>query len=533
MSQQSPVRVQLPSGQFKDALPSSFRYDLLLKIASGGMATVYVGGLSGAQGFRRIVAIKRAHPHLLEDPIFKSMLVAEAKMASLVRHPNVIGVHDVEETEGELLLVMEYIEGASLAQVIMAGTAASAIDAPIAMRIVRDACEGLHAIHLLRDDDGNPLGLVHRDISPQNILVGIDGMARVADFGIAKASAPQWAAQHTATGALRGKAGYMAPEYVETCNCDPQSDVFSLGVVAWEALTRRRLFKGSSDIETIKMIRSLVIPPPSSLVPELPAALDEVILKSLARDPADRWPTARAFGEGLEDALRKSNMVASHGAVEERMFTLFGEAMAARRAAIRSLMAVPQGRPVTMSEVLKVAQPVDGTPATSLSSAKEPKSSPNVALDVREESSASGASLDVPPQRKPKRLLALSSAALGVVVVALGMVAIGIAQSGPKVAAASAAVASAAPTVAPLESNSVAATTPPAPVAIESADSKSADSSKKNSSSKSTKRSATGPRIVTAPSAIATPPAPTPTATATTKVEPVITSNVPKNPYAP
>lgn len=531
MSEQSPMRVQLPSGQFKDALPSSFRYDLLLKIASGGMATVYVGGLSGAQGFRRIVAIKRAHPHLLEDPIFKSMLVAEAKMASLVRHPNVIGVHDVEETEGELLLVMEYIEGASLAQVIMAGTTSSAIDAPIAMRIIRDACEGLHAIHLLRDDDGNPLGLVHRDISPQNILVGIDGMARVADFGIAKASAPQWQAQHTATGALRGKAGYMAPEYVETCQCDPQSDVFSLGVVAWEALTRRRLFKGASDIDTIKMIRSLVIPAPSSIVPELSAALDEVIMKSLARDPADRWPTARAFGEALEDALRKSDMVASHGAVEERMRVLFGEAMSARRSAIRSLMAVPQGRPVTMSEVLKIAPAADVTPATNVNAGKEPKSSPNAALHVREEGSASGASLDVPPQKKPKRILALLSAALSVVVVALAMVAIGISQTAPKIAAATGGAASDAPHVAPPESNSPAATTPPTLGALADADSKSADSSKKNASSKSIKHSAAAPRIVTVASAITTPPPQSPTVT--TKVEPVITSNVPKNPYAP
>jgi serine/threonine-protein kinase len=532
MSQQSPMRVQLPSGQFQDALPSSFRYDLLLKIASGGMATVYVGGLHGAQGFRRIVAIKRAHPHLLEDPIFKSMLVSEAKMASLVRHPNVIGVHDVEEAEGELLLVMEYIEGASLAQVIMAGTTQSALDAPLAMRIIRDACEGLHAIHLLQDNDGQPLGLVHRDISPQNILVGIDGMARVADFGIAKASAPQWAAQHTATGALRGKAGYMAPEYVETCNCDPQSDVFSLGVVAWEALTRRRLFKGTSDIDTIKMIRSLVIPPPSTFVPQLPAALDEVILKSLARDPADRWPTARAFGEALEDALRKSNMIASHGAVEERMRVLFGDAMAARRAAIKSLMAVPQGRPVTMSEVLKVAPAADGTPATKMSSEKSPvpgKSSHISGVDVREESSGSGASLDVRPEKKPKRLLALSSAALGVVIVALGMVALGLAQHGPRAAAASSADPSAPATASaqPI----MAATAPPPSSQIELAASPPPDASKKNSSAgKGTKRSVAAPRASTVVAASATPPPPPPT---TPKVEAAPTSNIPKNPYAP
>ena len=425
----------------RDGLPSTSRYDLFLKIASGGMATVYVGGLSGAAGFRRIVAIKRAHPHLLEDPIFKAMLVAEAKMAALVRHPNVIGVHDVEELEGELLLVMEYIEGASLAQVIMAGTNRSAIDASIALRIIRDACEGLHAIHQLCDDDGQPLGLVHRDISPQNILVGIDGMARVADFGIAKASAPEWAAQHTATGALRGKTGYMAPEYVETCVCEPQSDVFSLGVVAWEALTRRRLFKGSSDIETIKLIRSLVVSPPSSLVASLPDGLDAVILKALARDPADRWPTARAFGEALEDVLSKTHSLAAHGAVEERMKALFGESMTARRAAIRLLQAVPPSRPV--SEVLLAAAPIGTTPATNVPSSKSPivmtlgsaKLAPSPAL-VHEESSGSAASFEI-PATKPKRLLAMSSAVLGVLVIALAMVAVGLAQRPTSVAAAS------------------------------------------------------------------------------------------------
>ena len=195
---------------------SSSRLRLLLRIASGGMGTVYLGRQRGPAGFQRLVAIKRAHPHLLEDTSVVRMLAREARLASLVRHPNVVGVTDVEVSDGELLLVMEYVEGGLLAEVV----AGELLPIGVALRIILDACEGLDAVHRTLDERGRLLGLVHRDVSPQNILVGVDGVARIADLGIARPSAGQGT-----TTVVRGKPSYMAPEYVSTAKATAATDV--------------------------------------------------------------------------------------------------------------------------------------------------------------------------------------------------------------------------------------------------------------------------------------------------------------------
>ena len=181
----SALRVGVPITH-RDRLPSSSRYELLVKIASGGMATVYVGRLSSVVGSSRLVAIKRAHAHLMEDPAFAKMLIEEAKLASRIHHPNVVAVQSVEEVEGELLLVMDYVEGASLADLV--NYEELPMPARVAVRALLDGCAGLQAAHELTDDDGKSLGIVHRDVSPHNILVGVDGVARLTDFGIAKSS---------------------------------------------------------------------------------------------------------------------------------------------------------------------------------------------------------------------------------------------------------------------------------------------------------------------------------------------------------
>lgn len=299
------------------------------------MGTVYLGQQRGAAGFQRLVAVKRAHPHLLEDESAVKMLVTEARLASLVRHPNVVGVTDVEEEAGELLLVMEYVEGASLSEV-NADTGPMSLG--IAMRIILDACEGLDALHRAEDEDGAPLGIVHRDVSPQNVLVGVDGLARLADFGIARACALEGT-----TTVIRGKPSYMSPEYTMTARATPASDVFALGVVAWETLTHQRLFKGINDIDIVERVRKTDAHPPSRVRPEIPRELDAIILKAVARDPTERFRTAREFADALNDAARKSTRgpngrsiwVASRNEVGAFVAQAFDEKLRARREALR------------------------------------------------------------------------------------------------------------------------------------------------------------------------------------------------------
>lgn len=330
-------------------LATSTRYSILMRIASGGMGSVHLGVLRGANGFRRVVAIKRAFPHLLEDPTFKRLLTAEARLASYVRHPNVAGVIDVEELDGELLLVMDYVEGGSLSELLRA----DAIPLGVGMRILLDALEGLRAVHTCSDDEGAPLSLVHRDISPQNILVGVDGVARIADFGIAQIHNPS---SVTRSGLLRGKPSYMAPEYIETGEASPASDIFSMGVVAWEVLTRRRLFKGKSDAETFDTIRRVSVPPPSSVCPELPSALDAVILRALARSPERRYATAGELASDFESAVRGTHLLASRAVVGACVRKVVGPVIAQRRSAIAQLSnttpaAPPSPRHVSAPEI--------------------------------------------------------------------------------------------------------------------------------------------------------------------------------------
>jgi eukaryotic-like serine/threonine-protein kinase len=324
----------------RDQLSPQSRYELLVRVASGGMATVYVGRISGAVGFRRLVAIKRAHAHLLEDPAFGRMLVAEARLASLIHHPNVCSVQDVEELEGEILLVMDYVEGSSLAVLL---ATAHELDVPmppaVGMRIVLDACAGLHAAHEVTDENGAPLRLVHRDVSPHNVLIGLDGVARLADFGIAKVAHGNGVISATSTGLLKGKVAYMAPEYVETSRVDARGDVFALGVVAWEALTQKRLFKGVNDVDTMQLVLEAKTPLVSAVAPHVGPALDAVIAKALTRSPETRFQSALAFGEALEAAGRPADLIATPAAVGAFVRSLVGATLEARRALIRKKLA--------------------------------------------------------------------------------------------------------------------------------------------------------------------------------------------------
>jgi len=273
------------------------RYRLCDAIASGGMATVHIGRLLGPAGFTRTVAIKRLHPQFAGDPEFVSMFLDEARLAARIRHPNVIPTLEVVAAQGELFLVMEYVHGESLAALVADARGRGAPVPPaIAVSILSGCLHGLHAAHGACDERGQRLGIVHRDVSPQNLLVGADGMTRVLDFGVAKAIGRM---HTTREGQVKGKLAYMAPEQLQAEGVTPNADVYAASVVLWETLTGRRLFAG--DNETIVLARVLAghIEPPSRISPDL-ARFDEVVMTGLARRPEERWGTAHEMALALE-----------------------------------------------------------------------------------------------------------------------------------------------------------------------------------------------------------------------------------------
>jgi serine/threonine protein kinase len=277
------------------------RYAIFGEIASGGMAKVHVGRLLGPRGFARTVAIKRLHDHYARDPDFAAMFLDEAHLAARVRHPNVVPTLDVVADGGQLLLVMEYVAGESLSRLERATWARGERIAPeVASAIVTGVLHGLHAAHEAKNDFGEPLDLVHRDVSPQNILVGSDGVPRVVDFGVAKALGRL---HETRDSAVKGKAPYMAPEQIRGLAVTRRTDVFAATVVLWEALTGQRLFAGDNDAATMNNVLTKDPPPPSSLVTDLPKAVDEVTGRGLERDPARRFQTAREMALALERAM--------------------------------------------------------------------------------------------------------------------------------------------------------------------------------------------------------------------------------------
>ena len=273
------------------------RYAMYEQFAAGGMAALHYGRLLGPSGFSRTVAIKRLHAHLSEDPEFVAMFRDEARLAARIRHPNVVQTLDVESSDGELFVVLDYIHGESLARLLSeARRAGSPVPPALLSAILFGALEGLHAAHEARDAKGDPLDLVHRDVSPHNVLVGADGIARVLDFGVAKA---RGRAQTTRGGQLKGKLSYMAPEQLRG-KVSRRTDVFAASVVLWEALTGKRLFEGDDDGDVINRILHEPVPSPRKHAPTVPPELEAIVMRGLERDPSLRFATAREMALALD-----------------------------------------------------------------------------------------------------------------------------------------------------------------------------------------------------------------------------------------
>jgi serine/threonine-protein kinase len=275
------------------------RYAVYGEIAAGGMATVHFGRLLGEAGFSRPVAIKRLHAHLAKDPQFRAMFIDEARLVARIRHQNVIPTLDVVASETELFLVMEYVQGESLWYLMKeAHERKQQIPPHIAMAIASHVLHGLHAAHEATTETGEPLHIVHRDVSPQNVLVGTDGAARVLDFGIARAAVRM---ETTREGRIKGKLTYMAPEQLGGGQVTRKVDIYAAAVILWELLAGKRLFyKGDPQTVLIEKLFRGIPAKPSTLVKDVSPELDAIVLKAMARDPAERFETAREMAIALE-----------------------------------------------------------------------------------------------------------------------------------------------------------------------------------------------------------------------------------------
>ena len=276
------------------------RYEVLAPIASGGMASVYLGQSYGAAGFRRYVAIKRMHPHIAADPRLVDMFLDEANIAARIRHPNVVSTLDFGESPLGLYLVLDLVEGPSLLYLLRECLSAGAtVPIPVALRVVLDMLEGLGAAHGLTNERGEPLGIVHRDVSPHNVLVGADGIARVTDFGIAYATNRL---SETRVGEVKGKFSYIAPEQAVGGAVDARADLFAVGIVLWELLAGRKLFSGDNQYAITLQVMSASVPDVREFRPEVPHVMAMVVQRMLERSLEHRCASAGEVSDALADA---------------------------------------------------------------------------------------------------------------------------------------------------------------------------------------------------------------------------------------
>jgi len=298
------------------------RFRLLMEMGEGGMATLFLARIRGPKMFEKMVAIKRIHGHLTGNEEFVDMFLDEARIAALIHHPNVVNTFDLGIIDGSHFIAMEYVHGQTLLDLFKKSLR---LQVPIpwehAVRIVADAAAGLHAAHELKTSAGESMGVVHRDVSPQNILISYEGHVKVVDFGIAYATEKL---SHTKTGMVRGKVPYMSPEQTRSEPLDRRSDIFSLGIVLYELVCMKRLFKASSESESLRLVRAAHMELlPREIRSELPVALEKVIVQCLAREPEARYASAGDLAEALEALLIRDGKAVSSQSFARFMDRMF------------------------------------------------------------------------------------------------------------------------------------------------------------------------------------------------------------------
>jgi serine/threonine-protein kinase len=414
------------------------RYEMLAQLASGGMATVYVARAQGVAGFERLVAIKVLHPHLAHDDEFISMFLDEARLAARIRHPNVVPTLDISDSQGDgYFLVMEYIEGDHLGALLREAARGSArLPVPVVMRIIVDALEGLAAAHALKDGDGKPLGIVHRDISPHNILLGTDGIARITDFGVAKAEVRL---SSTRDGQFKGKLAYMAPEQASNGTADQRSDLFSMAIVLWESLTGRRLFRADNNGELLNRLLNAPIPAPSEYVAEI-AALDAVLAKALSRDAGERYQTATEFVDAIEAAAGSVGGLASPRNVGKSVREWLGPKIDTEATRIRTAIDSLGRSDVSSSGEIPRPEGSAMTPVTKTGPSVGVGSTPSAVRPIRPEDATVGATpktVATPePEPKPDRRGIVIIALVVLLLVVLGVGGLAWSSQGTQTAAA-------------------------------------------------------------------------------------------------
>lgn len=317
------------------------RYELLVPIAQGGMAVVWAARLKGKRRFQKIVALKSMLPALSDDPMFERMFLSEAELASRIKHPNVCEILDLGEEDGTLFIVMEWIDGDPLSILRRAAKQHGGVPAGVVARIGSASAAGLHAAHELTNDDGELVGLVHRDVSPQNILVTPQGVVKIVDFGVAKATAAA-DVQYTRAGQVKGKVPFMAPEQALGRKVDRRTDIFALGIVLYLLSAGKHPFKLDNDIATLKRICDKEpAPSPSQALPSFPKPLERVLLKALEKDPDKRYETMRELRAALDEATAE---IGGESDLADFVTKVLGERSKKRGQAIQRAIAVADER---------------------------------------------------------------------------------------------------------------------------------------------------------------------------------------------
>jgi eukaryotic-like serine/threonine-protein kinase len=316
------------------------RYELLARLATGGMGEIFLARLEGAEGFEKLFVVKRILPHLADDPRFRAMLIAEARIASMMTHANVCHVYELGETDGQLYIVMEYLDGITVLPLLRkVSKAAGELDLGLVGGVIQQATDGLHYAHELKDRSGEYLGIVHRDVTPTNLFLTNSGVVKVLDFGIAKVKD---ASAHTQTGTVKGKYAYMSPEQLRGASVDRRADVFALGVVLYEMLALRRLFQRKTDYLTFRAVMEQPIADIRQYRRDCPEPLVIALSRALDRDPANRFDSARQFGTAVLDAITTIERPWTQGELSDYVSSNFAGEIE-RRTALLASAARPPG----------------------------------------------------------------------------------------------------------------------------------------------------------------------------------------------
>ena len=323
--------------------PVSFgKYELVSRLAAGGMAEIFLARTKSIQGFEKYLVIKRILGHRTQDPEFVRMFLDEARVAATLDHPNIVQIYDVGHVDNEYFIAMEYLRGHNLIEIVRAGAKLGYAKPPLehVVSVMTQTCAGLHYAHEKRDFEGRSLEIVHRDVTPQNVVVSFDGSVKVVDFGIAKAATRE---VETLAGTLKGKIGYMSPEQCRGGGVDRRSDVFAAGIILFELTTGKRLYHERSDFDTLKKIIEGPVPSPRDLLPFYPAFLNAIVVRCLQKNPDDRYQSARDLHSDLDAFGRDNQLVTGTVPLSQYMERIYADELATHKSTDAATMATSQG----------------------------------------------------------------------------------------------------------------------------------------------------------------------------------------------